>query len=69
MNKTTETSREGVSRSDVRNILEDFKNDILSYFIYKLDALHEKKRKEEEDQALSIFSLYAEKGILSRAVH
>ena len=54
---------------DVSNILEDFKNDILSYFIYNMDALHEKKRKEEEDQALSIFSLYGEKGTLSRDVH
>ena len=51
---------------DVINILEDFKNDILISLIYKLDALQEKKRKEEEDRALSIFSLYAEKGTLSR---
>ena len=55
MNRTTNTSREGFSRSDVSNILEDFKNDILSSLIYKLDALQENKRKEEEDQALSIF--------------
>ena len=54
---------------DVSNILEDSKNDILSSLIYKLHALQEKKRKEEEDQALSIFSLYAEKGTLSRVVH
>ena len=53
---------------DVRNILEDFKNDILSSLIYKVDALQEKKRKEEEDRALSIFSLYAEKETLSRVV-
>ena len=40
---------------DVSNILEYSKNDILSSLIYKLDALQGKKRKEEEDRALSIF--------------
>ena len=55
MNRTTKNSREGISRSDISNILEDFKTDTLGSLIHKLDALLEKKRKEEEDRALSIF--------------
>ena len=60
VNRTTKTLREGFLRSDVSNILISL--------IYKLDALQEKKIKEEKDRALSIFSLYAKKGTLSIAV-
>ena len=58
VNITTKNSREGILRSDISNILEDFKADILNSLIYNLDALQEKKSKEEEDRALSIFPLY-----------
>ena len=48
INMTTKTSREGVSRKDTGNLLEVFKTDILSSLSSQLDALREKKRKEEE---------------------
>ena len=40
---------------DIGNLLEGFKNDILSSLSSQLDALQAKKRKEEEDQYLAIF--------------
>ena len=55
INRTTKTSREGVSRMEIGNLLEGFKTDILSSLSSQLDALQVKKRKEEEDRALAIF--------------
>ena len=49
VNRTTKTSREGVSRMDIGNILEYFKTNIIISLSSQLDALQEKKRKEEED--------------------
>ena len=49
INRTTKTTREGVSRVEIGNLLEGFKTDILSSLSSQLDVLQAKKRKEEED--------------------
>ena len=43
VNRTTETSREGVSRMEIGNLLEGFKTDILSSLSSQLDVLQAKK--------------------------
>ena len=55
VSRTTKTSREGVSRMEIGNLLEGFKTDILSSLSSQLDALQAKKRQEEEDRTLAIF--------------
>ena len=55
VNRTTKTSREGVSRMEIGNLLEGFKTNIPSSSSSQLDALQAKKRQEEEDQSLVIF--------------
>jgi hypothetical protein len=45
----------GVTRGEIRNMLEDFKTDILSSLSLQLDTLQMKNKKEKTKQALNIF--------------
>ena len=69
VNRTTKTSRKGISRVEFGNIGEDFKTNIIISLSSHFYALMVKKRKEEKDRSLAIFSLDAEKGIPSRDSH
>jgi len=47
LKRTGRTIGSGVTRVEIGNMLEDFKTDILSSFIFELDTLQMKKKREE----------------------
>jgi hypothetical protein len=55
LTRTGKTVGGGVTRVEIRNMLEDFKTDILSSLSSQLDTLQMKKKKEETERALAIF--------------
>ena len=52
---TKATTSGGVTRSELGNLLENFKNDILSTIGSQLDTLKIKKKQEDEDLVLGIY--------------
>jgi hypothetical protein len=55
MERTGKTVGSGVTRAEIKNMLEDFKIDILSSLRSQLDTLQMKKKREEIEQALATF--------------
>ena len=53
--KVTKLETSVVNRDKQRNLLENFKNDILGTLSLQLDTLQLKNKKEEENATLSIF--------------
>jgi hypothetical protein len=49
------TAGGGVTREKIKNMIEEFKSDILSSLRSQLDTLQMKKNKEDTEQALAIY--------------
>jgi hypothetical protein len=52
--RTDKTTRGGVTREKIRNMIENFKIDLLSNLRFQLDTLQTRKKKEEIEQDLAI---------------
>ena len=55
VSRVTKPSGGGVTRTEIGNMLDNFKTDILSSFSSQLDTFQAKKKKEEVDLALAVF--------------
>jgi hypothetical protein len=53
--KETKSISNGVAKSELGNLFENFKTDIMNTFGSQIDTLKDKKKQEEQDQVLSIF--------------
>ena len=54
--KATKSASTSITRAEIGNLLEEFKTDLLSTLGTQIDTLKAKKRQEEEDQMMVVFS-------------
>ena len=53
--KATKSASASVTRAEIGNLLEEFKENLLSTLGTQIDTLKAKKRQEEEDQIMVVF--------------
>jgi hypothetical protein len=55
LSRVTKSTTRSITREEIGNLLENFKTDLLSTLGSQIDTLKDKKKQEEQNEALAVF--------------